>query len=1034
MPEVSVIIPVYNAEKYLRQCLDSVVDQTLRDIEIICVDDGSTDSSLEILQEYAQKDSRVKVLRQQNQYAGVARNNGMMAAAGEYYIFLDADDWFEADMLEEAYRTAKATSADVVLWSGDYFNDETGKVTSAPWLLNLSELPRNQEVFSWRDLPNQFFYVASPAPWNKLFKKEHVLKFDLKFQGFPCSNDLYFTYSALALAERISAVEKEFVHYRTGNPSSLQGTKRRCPDAFLKALLALKKRLVEFEIFEPLEQAFINMALDNCAYNLRTLHDRAAYEQLCLLLNCRGFDDLGISRKPQEYFYNAGNFNECKKAVDTLSGVSVIIPAYNAGKYISQCLESVLNQSLSTVEIICINDGSSDNTGEILDNYKNEYLNLHVIALSENQGSSKARQFGIESAHGKYIMFLDADDEYTEDACEKAYNAALGFNTDILQFGVKILPESDAPAQSVRWLENFMKPYCKKLYHQEIFRACFEDSRFSFNITNKIFKTELCRLAIQYLPESRLVIAEDLFLFFVIAYFANAYFSIRDKLYVYHYGRGGMGKRQVSTDEVSRHCEQVLVGNLCRDFLEKQGESYPDAVLKVYKSLLGECINVWRKLDSQEEKVSAAEVMCCAWQETPVFDLLRTTLRTECPEYTVQVQSSVKESDAVVPAGFEQIIPVIFATNDDYSVYAGVAIESILKHATPSNYYRIYVLHDDLSGWHIEALENIESCQATVKCVNIKNLILGKQSLLYEKDHFTKEMYYRFVIAELFPFYEKAIYLDCDLIAATDIASIIPEELGDYLIAAVRNFALPTRRKQISDNLGIDAVDYANSGVLVINIAQWNEEHITEKCFDLLQTIACQKLVYPDQDILNVVCNGRIFYLDESWNFYWHMVYGAKDFVKLCEPVVNRIGSQFKILHFASNIKPWARPELPLSKYFWEYARMSPFYEEILMCNMKWKEQSFTKSKTEVQQQRVLTDDVQNTNLTIRVRQLEMQLEFANQEIDNIHRSASYRIGRFVTFIPRKIRGGIRCYREHGWSYTWERVLVHLRVKEDPYR
>ena len=99
MPKVSVIIPVYNAEKYLRQCLDSVVNQTLREIEIICVDDGSTDGSLAILQEYAANDARIKVLTQKNQYAGVARNNGMAAAQGKYFAFLDADDYYDLNAL-----------------------------------------------------------------------------------------------------------------------------------------------------------------------------------------------------------------------------------------------------------------------------------------------------------------------------------------------------------------------------------------------------------------------------------------------------------------------------------------------------------------------------------------------------------------------------------------------------------------------------------------------------------------------------------------------------------------------------------------------------------------------------------------------------------------------------------------------------------------------------------------------------------------------------------------------------------------------
>ena len=102
MIKVSVIMPVYNVEKYLHQCMDSLVQQTLTDIEIICVDDGSTDNSLAILQEYAQRDSRIIVLQQKNSGAGVARNTGMKIVKGEYLAIVDSDDFFELDMLEKA--------------------------------------------------------------------------------------------------------------------------------------------------------------------------------------------------------------------------------------------------------------------------------------------------------------------------------------------------------------------------------------------------------------------------------------------------------------------------------------------------------------------------------------------------------------------------------------------------------------------------------------------------------------------------------------------------------------------------------------------------------------------------------------------------------------------------------------------------------------------------------------------------------------------------------------------------------------------
>ena len=125
MPKVSVIIPVYNAEKYLRQCLDSVVNQTLQEIEIICVDDGSTDGSLAILREYEAADSRVKVLTQKNQYAGVARNNGMAAATGEYYAFMDADDYYSENALASMYNIAAEHELDVL--KAAFYNIEPNK-------------------------------------------------------------------------------------------------------------------------------------------------------------------------------------------------------------------------------------------------------------------------------------------------------------------------------------------------------------------------------------------------------------------------------------------------------------------------------------------------------------------------------------------------------------------------------------------------------------------------------------------------------------------------------------------------------------------------------------------------------------------------------------------------------------------------------------------------------------------------------------------------------------------------------------------
>lgn len=124
---VSIIIPVYNASKYIHVCMESLLCQTLRNIEIICVNDGSTDNSLEILKEYQQRDHRITVVEQENQGAGCARNNGMMHASGEYVLFLDADDFFDPELCSLAYYHAASRRAQVCLFKADRVDMQNGK-------------------------------------------------------------------------------------------------------------------------------------------------------------------------------------------------------------------------------------------------------------------------------------------------------------------------------------------------------------------------------------------------------------------------------------------------------------------------------------------------------------------------------------------------------------------------------------------------------------------------------------------------------------------------------------------------------------------------------------------------------------------------------------------------------------------------------------------------------------------------------------------------------------------------------------------
>lgn len=314
-PFVSVIMPVYNVEEFIEQGMDTLLNQTLRNIEIIVVDDGSTDRSLEILNAYAAKDSRVRVFTQKNQFAGAARNLGLSHARGEYVIFLDSDDFFARSLCEDAYFAGKVHNADVVLFGAKHYNNATAQYKEAKWLLNGYLAPEKQP-FNYKDCPDVLYRISTPAPWTKLFRREFVQTAGLQFQQIQNANDLFFTYSALAMAERIVTLDKPLVYYRVGLVTNLQSTKKKYPFCFYDAYRAWHDKLVELDALDTLRQSYVNVALSGCLHNLRTNSDPEVKEQVFNKLKNEVLDRLEIPGHEQSYYYAKNNYQDMLRIVD----------------------------------------------------------------------------------------------------------------------------------------------------------------------------------------------------------------------------------------------------------------------------------------------------------------------------------------------------------------------------------------------------------------------------------------------------------------------------------------------------------------------------------------------------------------------------------------------------------------------------------------------------------------------------------------------------------------------------------------------
>lgn len=211
MKKFSVIIPVFNTMKYISQCLDSVLTQSLKDIEVICINDGSSDKSLEILNDYAAKDDRITVISQKNKGLSACRNTGVENSSAEYILFLDSDDYIEKDCLEKLYDISKSKSLDVLMFKLINFDDETNEKSTYNYF-DMPFLKRmvGENVFDWRDVEKRLFDISVTAP-GKLFRRDLIK--DIEFpEGLIFEDNLFFTKVALK-AKKMYFLD-EYIYFR----------------------------------------------------------------------------------------------------------------------------------------------------------------------------------------------------------------------------------------------------------------------------------------------------------------------------------------------------------------------------------------------------------------------------------------------------------------------------------------------------------------------------------------------------------------------------------------------------------------------------------------------------------------------------------------------------------------------------------------------------------------------------------------------------------------------------------------------------
>ena len=268
MIKVSVIIPVYNSENYLRQCIESVINQTLKEIEIICIDDGSTDNSLNILKEYAQIDNRIKIIEQVNSGAGKSRNVGIEIATGEYLYFLDSDDYLVVDALENLFNSIG--KADICLCKSKLNNGLEEKVSE--YSLKTKYFNKKKYISS-KQIPEKIFKICAPALFTKLYKTSFIKRNNITCQEIKTCNDVYFNYSSLILASSITYIDEALVVHRINLQTSLTSNRGKSATCILVALNQLKALLEEKNLFKVFKKSFYKCAEKRFKYELKFCND-----------------------------------------------------------------------------------------------------------------------------------------------------------------------------------------------------------------------------------------------------------------------------------------------------------------------------------------------------------------------------------------------------------------------------------------------------------------------------------------------------------------------------------------------------------------------------------------------------------------------------------------------------------------------------------------------------------------------------------------------------------------------------------------
>lgn len=461
---ISVIIPVYNSEQYISDSIQSVQKQSHLNLEILLIDDGSTDNSRDICQKISLLDQRIRIFSQEHKGVSTARNTGIEAAKGKYLFFLDSDDMIHPELLETFYKLLEASGA--VIATEKYCREaedlykcpeqEKGDNTSIEVCMPEKYIDK-KNISGYRYLENQkmlwefLMYGAQGGIGGKMIRYTALqsIRFD---ENLIVGEDTKFIYQLIAEGADAVILHQTWYYYRRheNNASKMctinayqsiyesikyigdnerklgrETNALRCEEYIMKCMMewkALNQGLCNYKVVKYLNSLMRSETKRDNFYLTSWPYKKDFY------LILYSYPLFRLDRKMSEIWRNKKNTWVCKKKKETISNtkkeneeqiekqiekqaemVSVIIPMHNSEPFIRRCIQSIVDQTYSNLEIIVIDDGSTDNSLKICKELST-YDHRILIFSQKNKGVSAARNRGLDIVRGKYVFFIDSDD------------------------------------------------------------------------------------------------------------------------------------------------------------------------------------------------------------------------------------------------------------------------------------------------------------------------------------------------------------------------------------------------------------------------------------------------------------------------------------------------------------------------------------------------------------------------------------------------------------------------------------------------